>query len=187
MVPTVYGEENLPPMDEVVMYTPNHTSFLDIMVCSGFIPRPFKYLSKSDIAAIPIVGWAMKLAKHIFLQRDNINSVFEVTEATKEMLREGGSMVLFPEGTRSRDGKLGAFKKGAFQMAKEAGVRIVPISVGNLHRYMPQNALMPLAPLRNVYVYVHPPVETKDRKISEIRREVYETVKSGLPPWQVNE
>ena len=76
--PKVYGVENLPKDGETVMYVPNHTSFMDILVLSGFVPRPFKYLSKSEIMDIPVIGWAMNLAKHVFLKRDDLKSTMEV-------------------------------------------------------------------------------------------------------------
>lgn len=182
--PKLYGIENLPPADEVVVYVPNHTSFFDILVLSGFIPRPFKYLSKAEILNIPFVGFTMKLARHVFLKRNDLRSTMEVADKCVERLREGNSMVLFAEGTRSNDGSLKNFKKGVFQMAKEAGVRIVPISIGNLHRWMPSSALLPLAPIRHVYIKIHPPVETGDRKIKEIKNDCFDAVNSGLPLYQ---
>ena len=72
---------------QTVVYVPNHTSFIDILVMSGFVPRPFKYLSKSEIMDIPVIGWAMKLAKHVFLKRDDIRSTLEVTDSCVERVR----------------------------------------------------------------------------------------------------
>jgi hypothetical protein len=69
-------------------------------------------------------------------------------------------------------------------MAKAAGVRIVPVSIGNLHRWMPPSALLPLAPIRDVTIKIHPPVETQDRPISQIRAQCFEAVNSGLPAYQ---
>lgn len=182
--PKVMGIEHLPPKNETVMYVPNHTSFMDILVLSGFVPRPFKYLSKIEIKNIPIIGLGMKLAKHVFLKRDDLQNAFECNEICTQRLLDGNSMVLFAEGTRSIDGRLKTFKKGAFQMAKKAGVRIVPVSLGNLHRWMPPSALLPLAPMRNVFIQIHPPIETAGRPVSEIRRECFEAVNSGLPDYQ---
>jgi 1-acyl-sn-glycerol-3-phosphate acyltransferase len=182
--PTIYGLENLPPYDEVVVYVPNHTSFFDILLLSGFVPRPFKYLSKEEILKIPIVGLSMKLAKHVFLKRNNIRSTIEVADQCVQRLLDGNSMVLFAEGTRSQDGSLKKFKKGAFQFAKDAKVRVVPISIGNLHRWMPPSALLPLAPIRHTFITIHPPIETIDRKIKDIRNDCFEAVNSGLPKYQ---
>jgi|TARA_B100000513_G_scaffold126105_1_gene56001 1-acyl-sn-glycerol-3-phosphate acyltransferase len=65
----VEGLENLPPPDETVMYVPNHTSFLDIFALSGYLPRRFKYISKIEILRIPLIGWAMRFARHIAIRR----------------------------------------------------------------------------------------------------------------------
>mmetsp|Transcript_5910 Transcript_5910/g.6030 ORF Transcript_5910/g.6030 Transcript_5910/m.6030 type:complete len:356 (-) Transcript_5910:86-1153(-) len=183
-VPKVYGFENLPKNNETVVYVPNHTSFIDILIMSGAVPRPFKYLSKSEILDIPVIGWAMKLAKHVFLKRDDLRSTLEVTDTCVERLRDGNSLVLFAEGTRSPDGSLKAFKKGAFQMAKAAGVKVIPVSIGNLHRWMPSSALLPLAPIRHVYVKIHPAIDTQDIPVSKIRALCHEAVNAGLPPYQ---
>lgn len=185
--PTLYGEENLPPHGEPVIYVPNHTSFMDILTFSGFVPRPFKYLSKEEIVKIPVIGYAMKLAQHVFLKRNDITSIDTVTAAVTTKLKNGCGMVLFAEGTRSKDGVLRAFKKGAFQMAKAANVRIVPISIGNLHRFMPPSALMPLAPMRDIYIKVHPPLDTFDVSVNDLRAQTWEAVNSGLPPYQQGE
>lgn len=182
--PTVYGLENLPPKGEPVIYVPNHTSFMDILTFSGFVPRPFKYLSKEEIVKLPIIGYAMKLAQHVFLKRNDLESTIQVTNSVIEKLENKNSMVLFAEGTRSKDGILKSFKKGAFQMAKAANVRIVPVSMGNLHRFMPPSAMMPIAPLRNIYIKIHKPIETDDKPVSELRAETWEAVNSGLPPYQ---
>ena len=182
--PILLGETNLPPLNETVIYVPNHTSFMDILVLSGFIPRPFKYLSKAEIKNIPVIGTAMELAKHVFLKRDNLKSTFEVTETTIKRLVDGNSMVLFAEGTRSIDGRLKSFKKGAFQMAKEAKVRIVPVSIGNLHRWMPKDALLPLTLIKDIYIQVHPPIDTSDKTVSQLRALCHDAVNSGLPEHQ---
>lgn len=182
--PTLYGVENLPPKGEAVIYVPNHTSFMDILTLSGFVPRPFKYLSKEDIVKIPVIGYAMKLAQHVFLKRNDLESTIQVTNNVIEKLGDKNGMVLFAEGTRSKDGVLKSFKKGAFQMAKAAKVRIIPVSIGNLHRFMPPSALMPIAPLRNIYIKIHEPIETDTKNVSELRAETWEAVNSGLPPYQ---
>jgi 1-acyl-sn-glycerol-3-phosphate acyltransferase len=182
---TLYGSENLPPIDEAVVYVPNHTSFMDIMILSGTLPRPIKYLSKKEIVFIPFIGIAMLLSRHVFLSRSSLQSAFQVAEETVSRLKDGSSMVVFAEGSRSVDGRVGTFKKGAFQMAKSAQANIVPISLGNVHRWMPSNAILPLAPMRHVYVKVHPAiVVTPDSKISDLRNECRLAVNEGLPTFQ---
>ncbi len=68
-------------MNETVVYVPNHTSFVDILLLSGFIPRPFKYLSKAEILKLPLIGAGMRMALHVFLQRGDLRSTLEATDA----------------------------------------------------------------------------------------------------------
>lgn len=90
--PRVTGLQNLLPMKNLLgtkpcIFVPNHTSFLDILLLSAYVPRPLKYLSKAEIGRIPIVGWAMQLAKHAFLRRDGgIRSTLAATEATRQLV-----------------------------------------------------------------------------------------------------
>eukprot|EP00981_Chlorochromonas_danica_P005231 scaffold1046_cov162-Ochromonas_danica.AAC.61 len=180
----VFGVENLPPYDEAVIYVPNHTSFLDILVLSGFVPRPFKYLSKAEILKIPVIGWAMQMAKHVFLKRNDIQSTILCAETCRERLRDGNAMVLFAEGTRSPDGRLKSFKKGAFQMARDTGVRVVPVSIGNLHKVMPTSVALPISPIRDAFIKIHPPIEVVGKTVKQIKQQCFEAVNSGLPPYQ---
>jgi len=179
----ILGKENLPDPKETVIFVPNHTSFLDILTLSGYIPRAFKYLSKAEVIKMPVVGWGMMLAKHVFLHRNDITDATVAKEKciqhvrlnkkiniktflfvflsfvilfhichlfssffspSKQKLQNGNSLVLFAEGARSLDGRMRNFKKGAFHMAKQCNVRIIPVSIGNLHIVMPPSCLLPI-------------------------------------------
>lgn len=109
--PRVEGAENLP--DGACVYAPNHSSFLDILTLTGFVPRPFKYVSKASILQIPFIGWPMQLAEHIPLQQSSRRSQLETFKLSVESLESGNSIVAFPEGGRSDDGALQPFKRGA--------------------------------------------------------------------------
>lgn len=174
------GQENLPPPGEAVMFVPNHCSFLDIFSLSGFLPRRFKYISKIEILRIPLVGWAMGFAKHIALARTDRKSQLKTLKEAVETLKAGNSLVTFPEGTRSKDGVLGSFKKGPFTMAARAGVRIVPISVVGTHVF--GTGALPIAIPRGVRIIVHPPLDApvakqEDESMAAARAAVL----SGLP------
>lgn len=132
------GVEHLPPPGTPVIYVPNHSSFLDIFALS-FLERPegsflerclgLKYLAKSDIFAIPWVGWLMGLTGQIRLDRHARTEGRDVLGPAREKLRRGVSVVVFAEGTRSRNGSLGEFKVGAFKLASEEGISIVPVTI----------------------------------------------------------
>uniref|UniRef100_A0A7S3ETA0 Phospholipid/glycerol acyltransferase domain-containing protein n=1 Tax=Haptolina ericina TaxID=156174 RepID=A0A7S3ETA0_9EUKA len=181
---TVEGTENLPPHGEAVMFVPNHSSFLDIFALSGFLPRRFKYISKIEILRIPLIGWAMKFAKHIAIRRTDRASQLATFKEAVECLQAGSSLVTFAEGTRSKDGRLMPFKKGPFTMASRAKVRIVPISVIGTHIYFPASSIAPSTSPRGLRIVVHPPIEAPQDKKGEVAAlEACEAaIASVLPP-----
>jgi len=178
----IEGAENLPPPDEAVVYTPNHCSFLDIFSLSGFLPRRFKYISKIEILRIPLIGWAMQFAKHIAIRRTDRASQLATFKDAVACLEAGSSLVTFPEGTRSKDGRVMDFKKGPFTMASRAKVRVVPISIIGTHVFQPPGSLVPLAVPRGVRILVHPPLDVPQNKKEQLTLEAArEAVISGLP------
>jgi len=179
----VENAEVLPPAGEAVMYTPNHCSFLDIFALSGCMPRRFKYISKIEILRIPLIGWAMGFAKHIAIRRTDRASQLKTLKDAIETLKDGNSLVTFPEGTRSKDGRLADFKKGPFTMAARAGVRIVPITIIGTHLFQPPGAFVPFAIPRGVRIVCHPPLEAPaEKKEGEALEKARAAVISALPP-----
>ncbi|KAL1507743.1 hypothetical protein AB1Y20_007355 [Prymnesium parvum] len=180
---TVEGLENLPPHGEAVLYAPNHCSFLDIFALSGYLPRRFKYVSKIEILRIPLIGWAMQFAKHIAIRREDRASQMQTFKDAIECLSAGSSLVTFPEGTRSKDGRLLPFKKGPFTMAARAGVRVVPISIIGTHVYQPPSCLAPIARPRGLRIVVHPPLPAPEAKKEQATLELARAaIMSALHP-----
>lgn len=182
--PKLVGAENLPASDEAVMYIPNHCSYLDIFTLSGTVPRCFKYMSKQEILAIPIIGWAMQMAGHIGIKRMDKRSQLEAFKAAVDALKKGNSVVTFAEGTRSPDGRLQPMKAGPIKMAVKAGVKVVPVSICNLYKWMPTSAGTPLAFPQQVQVKIHPAMDTKGKTEEELLAYVFDSVNSGLPDHQ---
>eukprot|EP00622_Pseudochattonella_farcimen_P003578 FR738784.1.p1 GENE.FR738784.1~~FR738784.1.p1 ORF type:complete len:173 (+),score=20.03 FR738784.1:60-521(+) len=143
-----------------------------------------KYVSKIEILRIPLIGWAMRFAGHIAIRRTDRRSQMQTFKDTIQSLMDGNSVVTFAEGTRSKDGTLKKFKKGPFKMCNRAGVRVVPVSICDLHRWMPSSALLPLAFPRRVEIKIHPVVDTEGRKEEDVLKEVYKAVNDGLPDFQ---
>jgi len=179
----VENAEVLPPADEPIMYTPNHCSFLDIFVLSGYMPRRFKYISKIEILRIPMIGWAMGFAKHIAISRMDRASQLKTLKDAVETLKDGNSLVTFPEGPRSKDGRLSDFKKGPFTMASRAGVRIVPLTIIGTHLFQPPGAFVPFAIPRGVRIVCHPPIDSPAAKKEDAAmQQCREAIVSALPP-----
>ncbi|MEZ5041834.1 MAG: HAD-IB family hydrolase [Saprospiraceae bacterium] len=152
----------------------NHQSSADIFIVSKLIRKDATGIAKKELKLMPIIGQLMVASGVIFIDRKNRESAIEAMKPAVEALKTGTSIIIFPEGTRSKDYKLGAFKKGAFHMAMEAGVPIVPVVIRNAHDAMPRGSNV----LRSVAIEViaFPPIPTKrwkkenlDEHISKIR------------------
>ncbi|XP_038882495.1 1-acyl-sn-glycerol-3-phosphate acyltransferase BAT2, chloroplastic-like [Benincasa hispida] len=130
------GLENLPSPNSPAVFVSNHQSFLDIYTLLT-LGRSFKFISKTAIFLFPIIGWAMFMMGVIPLKRMDSRSQLDCLKRCMELIRKGASVFFFPEGTRSKDGKLGAFKKGAFSVAAKTKVPVVPITLVGTGSIMP--------------------------------------------------
>ncbi|KAF8413421.1 hypothetical protein HHK36_001404 [Tetracentron sinense] len=157
------GLENLPTPDTPAVYVSNHQSFLDIYPLL-ILGRSFKFISKTGIFVFPIIGWAMFLMGVIPLKRMDSRSQLDCLKRCMDLVRKGASVFFFPEGTRSRDGKLGAFKKGAFSVAAKTGVPVVPITLIGTGNLMPVGMEGTLN-LGSVKVVIHKPIEGNNPEI----------------------
>ncbi|XP_010447697.1 PREDICTED: 1-acyl-sn-glycerol-3-phosphate acyltransferase 1, chloroplastic [Camelina sativa] len=133
---TIEGLENLPSSDTAAVYVSNHQSFLDIYTLLS-LGKSFKFISKTGIFVIPIIGWAMSMMGVVPLKRMDPRSQMDCLKRCMELLKKGASVFFFPEGTRSKDGQLGPFKKGAFSVAAKTGVPVVPITLMGTGKIMP--------------------------------------------------
>ncbi len=115
----------------------NHQSMLDILLLSR-VPREMKWIAKEELFRIPWVGWMLRMSGDIPIRRGDVESSGEALERAKEYLARGMSVMMFPEGTRSAKGTLLPFKSGAFRLAIEAGVPVLPIAVHGTARGMPK-------------------------------------------------
>src|SRR5580704_10130274 len=136
----VEGRENIPA--GVCMFAANHTSNADAPAIVGAIPRRLAILGRKSLFDIPIVGAAFRLAKFVPVDRENRDAALASVKQAVEYIREGFSGLVYPEGTRSPDGRLRRFKKGSFVMAIEAGIPIVPVACAGAHRIMKKNSLI---------------------------------------------
>jgi 1-acyl-sn-glycerol-3-phosphate acyltransferase len=117
----------------------NHQSFLDIFVLSN-LPHEMKWLAKRSLFQIPWIGWAFRLVGDIPVERGDAASAVVVMQKARDYLAHGMSVMIFPEGTRSKDGNLLPFKAGAFKLALDAGVPILPIAITGTAQGMPKGS-----------------------------------------------
>jgi 1-acyl-sn-glycerol-3-phosphate acyltransferase len=136
----VEGRERIRPGVTYVMIS-NHQSFLDILVLFRLFAH-FKWVSKAEMFRIPCIGWNMTLNRYVKLVRGDTASIARMMEACQRHITEGSSVMLFPEGTRSVDGRLKPFKHGAFTLAQGAGVGILPIVLEGTAHALPKNGFV---------------------------------------------
>ena len=137
---TVVGREKIRQGATYVMVA-NHQSLLDILVLFRLF-RHFKWVSKIENFRIPCIGWNMRLNEYIELRRGDKQSIAEMMSACDESIGQGNSIMMFPEGTRSADGRLKAFKHGAFTLALRNGVPILPIVVEGTANALPKRGFV---------------------------------------------
>ncbi|HVO18546.1 MAG TPA: lysophospholipid acyltransferase family protein [Anaeromyxobacter sp.] len=119
-----------PPLPEgPLIFASNHESALDIWVLVERLPRNVRFIAKQELFRIPIFGWYMRLGGHVPVDRRNQAQAVESLRAAARLVRGGTSLIVFPEGTRSRDGRVQPFKKGPFALAMEALVPVVPVAI----------------------------------------------------------
>jgi len=181
----VEGVENLPPPGDNCVFVANHASFMDILSVLH-VPRSLKYISKASIFKIPIIGWTMKAADHIGLERMDRRSQVEVFRKSVKKLQDGSSLFIFPEGTRSKDSKMLDFKaKGAFAMAKRSKAPLLPMTILGTGRIMPGGKEYLLYPGGSgVKVVIHkliPAEEVQGMDDAELVAQARAAVQSGLP------
>jgi 1-acyl-sn-glycerol-3-phosphate acyltransferase len=159
VVVDVAGAEHAPAGPAV--YAANHGSALDIPILLAHLPADFRIIHKRSLYLIPVLGWSLWFAGHIGIDRSRPFRARRSLEAAARMLREGASLAVFPEGTRSPDADVRPFKRGSFVLATEAGAPVVPVSLAGVKRVVPRGigTLRPGA----VRMTIHPPVETAGR------------------------
>lgn len=176
---TVNGTSNL-ESGRSFIYMVNHQSNFDIPVLLGCLPVQFRWLAKAELFKIPLFGRGMRGCGYISIDRSDRAAAIESLNAAACIIKNGTSVLIFPEGTRSMDGNVKSFKKGGFVLTVDAGVPIIPIVIHGTWAIMPKKRLL-ITP-RPVALEILPPVdtsvysrETKDDLMETIRKIMCET------------
>jgi 1-acyl-sn-glycerol-3-phosphate acyltransferase len=123
------------------IYMVNHQSYFDIFTLLANLPVQFKFVLKAELMKIPFLGPAMRKARYVGIERDDPRKAVKSMNEAAERFRDGASILIFPEGTRSPDGQLQAFKPGGFHLALKIKGDVVPVSIAGTHRIVPKGSL----------------------------------------------
>jgi 1-acyl-sn-glycerol-3-phosphate acyltransferase len=147
------------------IFMPNHASMVDIWAVLVAIPVSFRFIAKKQLASIPLFGWAMAAGRFIFIDRQHAVAARRSMDEAARRIRAGQSVVIFPEGTRTRTGRLLPFKKGGFHLAIDSGAAIVPVAIRGSHAVMPPGS--PLIRAGTVSIEVDEPIPTADLRADD--------------------
>ena len=182
----VEGLENV-RADEPQIFVANHVSWHDVFALAVAIPKRYRFVAKKELARIPLFGPAWKAAGHVSVDRsDRAAAIRSLNEAGRLLREDNSSVVIFAEGTRSRDGRLQPFKKGAFMLALHTGVDIVPVAILGTRHILPKGAWR-VRPGRIIVRFGEPvrvanyTEETRDALIEDVRGRIERMLEAPVP------
>ena len=166
------------------VFVANHQGAFDIFLIYGYLGQNIKWMQKQSLRKIPFVGKASEIAGHIYVDHSSLRSMIASIDKAKAELVDGASVTIFPEGSRTQTGKMDSFKKGAFVIAKQMGLPIVPITVNGPYDIMKIHTyLIHLG--KKLELVIHDPIpaeEVANSNISDLIDKCHNIVYSGL--WE---
>jgi 1-acyl-sn-glycerol-3-phosphate acyltransferase len=181
MLVKVEGKENIQPNTSYIVLS-NHQSAFDIFVVYGWLGVDLKWVMKKELRKVPGIGFGSEKVGHIFLDRSNKRAAVESLAIARKKLVNGTCVVIFPEGTRSNDGVLLPFKRGAFKLAIDLGLPILPVTVINTRKILP-NKTLNIFPGK-VQLKIHAPIEISgfnENNMGELIVNVRDQIASAVP------
>ena len=178
----VEGRENLEEGQSYV-FVANHQGSFDIFLIYGFLCRNFKWMMKRQLRQMPFVGKACEAAHHIFVDKRGPSKIRETYDRARKTLQGGMSLVVFPEGARTFNGHMGVFKRGAFMLADDIELPVVPLTINGSFDIMPRQRDMRWATWHPLRLTIHKPIKPIGKgaeNIKYLEEESYKAVMSGL-------
>lgn len=175
----VNGQDKLP--DESVLFVANHQGLFDILALIGYLGKPSGFVAKKEIEKLPIVSSWMELMHGVFIDRDDRRQSVKAIGQGIENLKNGHSIVVFPEGTRSRGSNLNTFKSGSLRLATKAKVPIVPIAINGTYQMMEEgNGRIKSSTIQMTIAEPIYPSDYQDKKHSELAASIQSTIEEIL-------
>jgi 1-acyl-sn-glycerol-3-phosphate acyltransferase len=163
------------------IFMSNHQGYYDIFALLSHLPYQFKWLAKKELFSIPFLGWTMAAVRYISIDRGGTRDTVEAMNEAAQKIRDGMSVVIFPEGSRSPDGSIQPFKKGGFTLAIKSRVPIVPVSISGSRDIMPKDRLT--ATPGEIRILVGHPIETESCALKDrewLMKKVRETISKNF-------
>lgn len=180
----VEGRENLKEGQSYV-FVANHQGIFDVFLIYGYLNRNFKWMMKYQLRRVPLVGIACQYAHHIFVDKRGPSKIRKTYDEAREILKEGMSLVVFPEGSRTFTGHMGFFRRGAFMLADELQLPVVPLTINGSFEIMPRMRDMHFVNWHPLSLTIHKPIPPKGKGADAehaAMKEAYDTVMSALEP-----
>lgn len=180
----VEGRERLAKGQSYV-FVANHQGAFDIFLIYGFLGRNFKWMMKRQLRNVPFVGKACEAAHHIFVDKRGPSKIRETYDRARATLRGGMSLVVFPEGARTFTGHMGTFKRGAFMLADDLQLPVVPLTINGSFNVMPRTRDMKWVLWHPLRLTIHEPIAPVGKGTDNIKRQEelsYKAVMSSLVP-----
>lgn len=180
----VEGRENL-EKDQSYIFISNHQGAFDIFLIYGFLQRNFKWMMKRQIRNIPLVGLASQASHQIFVDKRGPSKIKKTYDQARKTLQGGMSLVVFPEGARTFTGHMGLFKRGAFMLADDIRLPVVPLTINGSFEVMPRTRDAKWAIWHPLKLTIHKPIAPpagEEDYISKIMDESYKTIMQDLDP-----
>jgi len=176
---TVEGGEHAHRGESYVVAV-NHQSQYDILVVYGWLKLDLKWVIKKELRKMPAIGLGCEKAGHIFVDRRDPKQASRAIRQALARLGDGIGVLFFPEGTRSGDGRLLRFKKGAFHLAIDQGLPVLPVTLVGTRDILPARSLKPFP--GSVRMLIHPPISPEGKDIETLLQETRQVITSAMPP-----
>lgn len=178
------GLENL-EQGKTYVYVSNHASMFDIPAVIGNIPDEVRIVYKKELSYVPIWGWSLAVGHYIAIDRFSAKDAMKSLDKAAEKIRNGASVLLFAEGTRTRTGKLQPFKRGAFSLASRSRIPVVPLTINNSYNILPKGSLR-IRPADIALVVEKPiPTDNIDSKSDELK--LMEDVRTAIAKHYIDQ
>ncbi|MCM1035735.1 MAG: 1-acyl-sn-glycerol-3-phosphate acyltransferase [Bacteroides sp.] len=179
----VRGRDNISTGRSYV-FVANHQGAYDIFAIYGYLGHNFRWMMKKSLERIPLVGYSCRVSGHIYVDNRTPHAIRQTMQTAERRLAGGMSVVVFPEGARTPDGRLKRFKRGAYILAEEFGLPVVPVTIDGAYSVMPRQARLPR--WGTITLTIHRPIEAPEagHSVEQLIAETRAAIAADLPEWQ---